>query len=154
MLLNLTLGLAVPWLFGIFILIKDRKIILTIFPVMSVISLIIVILGHYSGYWILEPNSKGIIAAIPYCLGLYPINACLLIYFIRRKKLHPYILIFIAAIITTIEEALGLLIDKVHYGNGWNIFWTFISYLLPYILNYLYYILLEKLSVFDKEKES
>lgn len=153
MLLNIFLGIFIPWLFGIFLFYRDRITLVIMFPVMSMTSLIIVILGHYSGFWTLEPTSHGILAALPFCLGLYPINTCLLIYFIRKHRKYAYALILAAAIFTTVEEALGLLIHKVEYGNGWNIFWTFISYLVPCILDYLYFTYVEKLLSLHTNKQ-
>lgn len=149
MLLNLILALFIPWILSIFLLIKDKKILLTIFPFMSMLSYTIISLEHDIKFWTLEPSKYNALPSIPFCIGLYPVNACYLIYFIRHTKINSYVLIFSFSIFTTFEEWLGVQVGKVHYHNGWNIFWTFISYLIPYILCTLYYRLLIKFKIFN-----
>jgi hypothetical protein len=149
MLLNLVFGLLTPWILSIFILIKDKKILLTIFPFMSMLSYTIISLEHDTKFWTLEPSKYNALPSIPYCIGLYPVNACYLIYLIRYTKINPYTLIFCFSIFTTLEEWIGFLVGKVQYHNGWNIFWTFISYLTPYILCVQYYRLLNKFKIFN-----
>jgi len=51
----------------------------------------------------------------------------------------------VLTIIATFLEWLGVLFGKVVYGNGWHIGWTFISYLVHWVVCYCYYKALEKL---------
>lgn len=81
---------------------------------------------------------------MPYDLGIYPILSVYLIHYINKTKLNPYLLIMIVTIFTTFLEWLGILNGKVLYSNGWNLGFTFISYLLPYLINYWFYIQLKK----------
>lgn len=142
MLLNIIVGFITPILFGIILFKKDKKIVLFIAPVNSVLAFIIINLETCLNFWNLYPFSKGdAFTAIPYCIGLFPFNACLLIYVIDKKiiKLRDNILVFLCAVFTTFEEALGILAGRVIYSNGWNIGFTFISYLIPMYLSFLYY---------------
>ncbi len=86
---------------------------------------------------------------MPYDLGIYPILSVYLIHYINKAKFNPYLLIMIVTIFTTFLEWLGILSGKVLYSNGWNIGLTFFSYLVPYLLNYWFYIQLKKMKIFN-----
>jgi len=58
-------------------------------------------------------------------------------------------MILIFSILTTATEGAALILDKVHYENGWNILWTFLSYLTPYSICYCYYLKLKKLKILN-----
>ncbi|WP_425432197.1 CBO0543 family protein [Halobacillus massiliensis] len=78
------------------------------------------------------------LSTLPFILGLYPVFSSYMIFFIKEyKKTWYWILLFSFG--TTFLELLLLLYGRVIYGNGWNIFFTFISYLIPYYVTYLFY---------------
>jgi len=56
----------------------------------------------------------------------------------------------IFTVITTFAEYLGLIFGLVTYDNGWNIVWTFLSYMPPYLTGYCYYYQLKKIGIFNK----
>lgn len=49
------------------------------------------------------------------------------------------VIVIATALATSLLEYLGILMDRVQYGNEWNIVFTFLSYLIAYILVYIYY---------------
>lgn len=60
-------------------------------------------------------------------------------------KINAFIIIFLFTLLTTCIEGLGVIFGRVVYHNGWNIGWTFISYLIPAVLNYIYYLYMKKI---------
>lgn len=148
MLINLVLGFILPWAFGIYLYIKDRIIFLVIAPFASVLAYTVNEILFYLNFDRFVPiNVADDITTISVNLGLYPILGSYLVYYIRSKKVSPYLLIFIFTFLTTAAEYLGLLFGLVAYYNGWNIGWTFLSYLLPYFACYRYYCSLNKIGI-------
>ncbi|AKC61303.1 hypothetical protein A0J52_16170 [Clostridium sporogenes] len=149
MLFNIIIAFIIPWISGIVFYFKDRKVLFTIAPFQSVIAYTVNSLGFFYNFWSIYPQQYGKFATIPYDLGIYPILSVYLIHYINKSKINPYILVFIATIFTTSLEWLGILSGKIFYSNGWNIGFTFISYLLPYLINYWFYTQLKKMNVFN-----
>jgi hypothetical protein len=136
----------IPWIIALFHLYrKDRLILPLVAPFSSVIAFVINDFGHLFGFWKLTSVSHWeIAAALPFDMGLYPILASYMIYFIRKNG-HPYIMILVMTSFTTLGETVFVYFGRVIYGNGWNNFWTFLSYLVPYILVYGYFLYLRKI---------
>ena len=140
MLVNIIIAFIIPWIFGVYLYLKDRRIIILIGPFASVLAFTIDVIGFQLDYWHIKPfYDTEIFSALPFHWGIYPILTGYLIYFIMYKRFHRYLLITGFALITTILELIGVLTGRVVYHNGWNIFFTFGSYLLPYTLTYLYF---------------
>ncbi|WP_028400080.1 CBO0543 family protein [Ectobacillus panaciterrae] len=146
MLLNFILGLLLPLPAGIYLYRKDKKILLCTFPFTSMIAFLINELGFYFGFWNVLPIIDGhkSFSALPLDMGLYPVLGTLMVYSIKLKNKNPFIVILLVALFTTLLEYLLVQVGRVTYGNGWNIFFTFFSYLIPYAVVYLYNILLER----------
>lgn len=144
MLLNIVIGLIIPWLFGLKLYFKDRNLFLITMPFSSSLALVINAWGFNKDYWNLFPFELQHISDLPFNIGLYPIIAVYMLCIIRKIKLNPYIIILSTALLTTFLEFLGLLTGRVFYANGWNIIYTFFSYLLPYVLTYYYYLYFRK----------
>ncbi|WP_409069329.1 CBO0543 family protein [Clostridium sp. FAM 1755] len=149
MLFNIIIAFIIPWISGIVFYFKDRKVLFTIAPFQSVIAYTVNSIGFFYNLWSVYPHEYGKFTTMPYDLGIYPILSVYLIHYINKEKFNPYLLIMTATIFTTFLELLGILSGKVLYSNGWNIGFTFISYLLPYLLNYWFYIQLKKMKIFD-----
>ncbi|KOR27031.1 CBO0543 family protein [Clostridium sp. L74] len=149
MLFNIIIAFIIPWISGIIFYFKDRKVLFTIAPFQSVIAYTVNSIGFFYNLWSVCPHEYGKFTTMPYDLGIYPILSVYLIHYIDKTKFNPYLLIMIATIFTTFLEWLGILSGKVVYSNGWNIGFTFISYLLPYLLNYWFYIQLKQMKIFD-----
>ncbi|GAA0375507.1 hypothetical protein J2S11_001191 [Bacillus horti] len=145
MFLNISLGFILPWIVAFFLIKKDRKLLVLIAPCGSVIASTFDLLGKGFGFWKVTPFSLELMNAIPMYLGIYPVLATYMIFFINRKKWPRLVGILGFTLFTTILEGLGVVFGKVHYYNDWNIGWTFISYLIPFILVYFYYSYLKRL---------
>lgn len=150
MFLNIIIGFVIPCIFGFILYFKNKKILCVIYPFQSMIAYTIIMLEIDVGFWKLEPDKYFTLPAIPFCLGLYPVCASYLVYFIDKNKTRPYLLIIFFTMINTVAEGLGILVGRVHYKNGWNIFFTFLSYLFPHILCYMYYLWLKKYKILNK----
>ncbi|WP_332455460.1 CBO0543 family protein [Domibacillus aminovorans] len=128
---------------------RDKKLIPLIGPFASVNAFLVNELGVQFGFWhVYLFNNANTLPAIPVNLGLYPILGCYLIFFIKKSN-HPYLIVFLMTLFTTLTEAIFVLMGIVVYGNGWNIFWTFISYLVPYLFDYWFYLYLKKIKAME-----
>ncbi|WP_018392480.1 CBO0543 family protein [Bacillus sp. 37MA] len=143
------IAFIIPWLIVLLHLHpKDKKLIPLIGPFGVVVSFLTNELGLYFGFWEVYPfPDLKTIATLPFNLGLFPILGCYMIFFIKKRMTHPYFVVFLATLFTTILEFIFVLMGKVTYGNGWNILWTFVSYLIPYLSAYWFYLYLIKLKV-------
>ena len=137
---NIILAFVLPWFIGILHLYKKDKLVLFfIAPFSSVISYVVNTVAYYFGYWEITPFPKlKNLASLPFELGFYPILACYLVFFIRKSK-NPYFVVFFMSLLTTLLELLCIYLGWIVYGNGWNIYLTFFSYLLPFLIVYWYY---------------
>lgn len=149
MLVNIVIVLIIPWILMYILYFKDKKIVLIIAPFQSAIAFTINAIGFYYGFWDIYPFNKEIVH-IPFDIGIYPMLSVYMIYYIKHKDINPFTVIFAFALLTTCIEGIGVRMGRVIYGRGWNIGGTFISYLIPYILNYGYYSSLKNLSVFKR----
>lgn len=148
MILNIVLGFVAPWAISIMHLYKKEKLLLILVaPLFSVVAYTINTFGFYFGFWEITPfpNQKNL-ASLPFDLGIYPVLASYLIFFIRRFK-KPYFVVFLMTLFTTFLELIFLYFGRIIYGNDWNILLTFFSYLFPYLFVYGYYKYLIKLNV-------
>ena len=149
MILNVILGFVIPWIVCMFHIFKrDTKLVVTIGPFSSVIAFTVTEIGEYFGFWRVFPFDKSIVSPLPFILGIYSIIGGYSIYFLRKYK-RPYLVIFLITLFATISEGIWSLLGMVVYGNGWNIGWTFLSYLFPLTLVYLYYLFLKRLKILD-----
>lgn len=150
MFLNIVIAFIIPWIFMVILYFRDKKIVLIIAPFQSVIAFTINAIGFYYGFWDLYPFGNKEIVHVPFDVGIYPMLSAYMIYYIKNIDINPFAVIFIFTLFTTFIEILGVSMGRVVYGRGWNIGGTFISYLIPYILNYCYYLSLKNLGVFKK----
>jgi uncharacterized membrane protein len=149
MIFNIIVGFIVPWISGVVFYFTDRKVLFVIAPFQSALAFIVNSIGGFYGFWSIYPHEYGKFSTIPYDLGAYPILSVYLIHYINKTKINPYLLIIIATIFTTLLEWFGILTGRIIYSNGWNMTFTFISYLIPYLLNYWFYIQLKEIKVFN-----
>jgi hypothetical protein len=145
---NIIVAFVIPWVLILVLYFKDKKVLLTIAPFQSAIAYTINAFGFYFGFWDLYPFGHKEIVHVPFDIGIYPMLSAWMIYFIRRRKDNPFMIIFIFTLLTTGIEGIGLILGRIAYGEWWNIGWTFVSYLIPYLLNYRYYVCLKKSKVF------
>lgn len=148
MIVNIVIAFIIPWILMVILYFIDKEVVLIIAPFQSEIAFTINAIGFYYGFWDLYPFGNKQIVDIPFDIGIYPMISAYMIYFIKLRKLNPFTIIFIFTFFTTGIEGIGVIMGRVIYGNKWNIYLTFISYLIPYLLNYYYYLCLKKLGVF------
>lgn len=61
-----------------------------------------------------------------------------------KKKAKAWLAILITSFVLTFLEWLANEMGRVIYFNGWNIYWTFVSYFLPLASAYGYSKLINK----------
>ncbi|RAV10141.1 CBO0543 family protein [Paenibacillus contaminans] len=146
MLFNIIIGFLIPWSFGIYLFRKSPKVVILIVPIASMISGTINAFGFQLKYWDFTPiiPDDESISATPLDLGLYPVLASFMVYWMKKFPNKWLIILCTFILITTLLEWVALLFGKVSYGNGWNIFFTGISYTFAFGGVYLYYLLLRK----------
>jgi hypothetical protein len=152
--INIVVGFVIPWIFGIMLHRKAPIVIYLIVPVAATVSALINDVGYHLGFWDFTPkiDNDETLSALPLDLGLYPVMASFMIYWIVRSKRRPWLKIACISLFNTVLEFIALMLGKAEYGNGWNIGWTFVSYAVALILVYLYYKLLDNYGFFDKVK--
>lgn len=136
---NIIIGFLIPWILGIYIYIKEKRLFLVIYPFGCTISYTINMVGFYFKFWGIAPYRYGVFASFPLNLGLYPIVGTYFVFLLYKRVSKPSSLLFIFLLLTTGFEYLMLILKKGIYGNGWNLFWTFVSYLVAYISAYCFY---------------
>nr|WP_305038359.1 CBO0543 family protein [Halalkalibacter akibai] len=132
-------------MFVIWLYRKEPRIVISIFPIAIVISLLFNIIGFHMEWWVVHPAfNLNCITALPYDLGFYPMSASFLIYGIKKYFNFRFYFILIFSLVITFLEWVAVELNYVEYGQGWNILWTFLSYLVALQLVYLYYLLVER----------
>ncbi|MDR5658368.1 hypothetical protein RH915_02585 [Serpentinicella sp. ANB-PHB4] len=85
MLLNTVLGFIIPWIFGVWLILKYKKLVFIIYPFSSVVSHTFNSFGFHAGYWKVTPIDYGVFSALPFDLGLFPLLGYYLIYVISKQ---------------------------------------------------------------------
>jgi len=151
MLGNIILGFIIPVLIGGWILRRHPKILLVFYPLGVAASSCINDVG-FNFFWNILPNSNNqSYTAIPMDLGIYPISGCLMMLAILKKGAKPWLAILITSLILTLIEWLAKEMGRVVYFNGWNIYWTALSYILPLYLAYGYGLLFKKVFKYSEQ---
>ncbi|PAF15741.1 hypothetical protein CHH51_18320, partial [Terribacillus saccharophilus] len=89
MIFNIMLVFLLPWIVGYFHLYKkDRLIIPLIGSFFSVVVFTVNELGFYLNFWKVN-SSNNTFSFLPFNLGIYPILASYLIYFIKKRN-NPF----------------------------------------------------------------
>lgn len=140
MLFNFIAGFLIPWIAGIFLIKHDKKTMLIAFPAAGLISLLLNDFGVYKEWWKLSPKGMESVTTIPFNLGIYPIVAGWMLYCIlqTRFRFNAVLMIALSAALLTGGEFAMVSLGKIKYGNGWNVGWTFVSYLIALALVYGY----------------
>ncbi|EAZ87045.1 CBO0543 family protein [Lysinibacillus sp. FSL M8-0216] len=148
MILHLFLVFLIPWTICLMHLYKKDKILLfLVAPFFSVVAYLMNALGFYFDFWEVLPfPQQKSFAALPFDVGIYPVLSCYCIYFIKKVN-KPFLVLLLMTLLTTFLEGIFVFFDRVIYQNGWNIYFTFFSYLLPYLFLYGYYRFLLKIRV-------
>ncbi|WLR50378.1 hypothetical protein LC040_14055 [Bacillus tianshenii] len=150
MFINITIGLIIPWLIGVYLYRKAPIMVILIAPIGGLISFILNDWG-FNYFWEVTPVYKNTsLSALPYCLGLYPILACSFIYFLQKKVINDLILMLLFTIVSTISERIAVMLGKIHYTNGWSIFFTLTFYFAGFLTTFIYYRILVNRKILPK----
>jgi hypothetical protein len=144
MLFNLIIYLVVPLIFAFILYNENSRLFLIVFPLCCVIAFIINNIGITMGFWSIYPYTNSYSSNILLNIGLYPTVGTYLIYFAHKRKINALMLIGIFAIVSTIFKWIMIIMGRTVYGNGWNLYFTFITFMLSYYFGYLFYLLLVK----------
>ncbi|PQP89656.1 hypothetical protein [Paenibacillus sp. AR247] len=130
-------GFIIPWILGLW-LIKDRIFLFAFYPAAVALATTIDIIGS-NYFWQFYPhaNNKSF-SSLPILTGIHPLSACFMLFLIYRKNIWPLPAICFFAGLLTLFEWLAQQVGLLSYFNGWNIFWTFLSYFTPLAVLYLY----------------
>lgn len=147
MVLNFLLTFFLPWIFGVRLYKRDKKSILLLAPFGAVVSFTIDVIGQ-AKFWNFKPVYKTkLFSSLPCHLGAYPVSAGYFFHYIQKDNINKGVLILTFSILLTTLELFLIKIRRVRYRNGWSIYWTLLSYILAYILCFLYYEKLRKLKL-------
>ncbi|WP_426334819.1 hypothetical protein ACN9MH_14590 [Paenibacillus silvae] len=138
MIVNTIIGMLIPLLLGAWILRRHYRFLVLYYPLGVAVSACINSIG-FNFFWNILPNTRNqSFAALPMDLGIYPITGCIMMYMIQVRRTRPWPAIFVSSLLLTLIEWTAKLLGHVVYFNGWNIFWTFWSYFLPFVIAYGY----------------
>lgn len=117
MFFHIIIGFILPWILGIYLFNKHRRLFIIFYPIGTATSFLINKIG-FSYFWKMDND----LYSISYDLGLYPIACCLFIYSIHLKKMSTLNTFLIFTLGTNFLELLIVLLSKLEYRNGWNIY--------------------------------
>ncbi|MFC3040522.1 hypothetical protein ACFOGI_09720 [Virgibacillus xinjiangensis] len=139
MIVHTLIGFILPWFAAVWLLKMDSILLKIMVLFVMIESLFVNVIGLQLGFWLLLPlEAIPILSQMPYILGAYPITAAYMVYFIQSSDKPVAGLVLFSLLITGLEFIL-LSVDWLVYGNGWNIIFTFFSYLVPNALAYQFY---------------
>ncbi|WP_209124702.1 hypothetical protein [Alkalihalobacillus sp. BA299] len=150
MLFNILLGFIIPWVILLFALRNHLKLVILFTPIGAVIAFLFNEVG-FQYFWGMKPIYKNVtLSALPINLGVFSVMACFICYFFTKRKVNPLVLILVFSLILTVIEWIVVVYEILFYFNGWNIGWTYLSYVLAFVLTYGYYVLLVKYNILRK----
>ena len=149
MLFHIIVGFILPWIVGVYLFKKQKKLFIIFFPIGAATSFLINEIG-FNHFWKMDKTFEELsLTSLPYDLGLYPILCCLFICTIHYEKMPRLIAFLVFTIGLTFGEFIAVLLGKLEYRNEWNIIWSGVSYLTAYFIVYLYYKLVRKFIFFS-----
>lgn len=97
------------------------------------------------GFWTLYPQTDFLIFnSVNIDLGFNPAAGVVFTYLIYTRKWKRWMVYLLFILILNGAEMIALSFEKVLYGHGWNIFYTFLTYLIGLVLLDLYFTLVRK----------
>ncbi|MFC3801209.1 CBO0543 family protein [Cohnella sp. GCM10012308] len=139
MVINWIIGFIIPWLCLALIPVPNkRNLCLRVGPIGSLIAFLFNDIFVRYGFWIAKPitDANESFSTLPFNLGLYPVWGIFLVYFIERRTWSPIFVIFFCSLGITFAEWILVKLKWILYGNGWNIGWTYCSYLVAFTIVY------------------
>ncbi|WP_100398121.1 hypothetical protein [Bacillus sp. FJAT-44742] len=144
MLFNILFGFVLPWILGIVLYKKDKQLMVKTTPICVLIAFVMNIKG--SRYWILRPRIKRqqYRTIYPLNFGYFPVVASFMVFCSQKSILPKAFWVLLFTVFSTTAELLAILSGKLIYKNGWNIYKTLFTYIVPYFFMTLYYDLVKK----------
>ncbi|UOQ42810.1 hypothetical protein MUN89_12635 [Halobacillus salinarum] len=147
MIVNIVVGLVIPWILSIWLALRSPIIVILIFPLGITIAYLANDWG-FELFWTVSPTLKNpSLSILPYNIGYFPFIATLFAFIKLKRKYKNLSLIVWFTAITTLLEWFAVYIDKVNYLNGWNHLLTLLVYLTGFVATSLYLELLTKYKV-------
>ncbi|WP_229717804.1 hypothetical protein [Thalassobacillus devorans] len=142
-LFNFFFGLIIPWTIAILLCRRVPYLFLTVAPFMSLVSITCNQIGMALGFWTLYPQTDLlIINSVNIDFGYNPAAGLIFTYMIYFKKWRRWMVYSGFILLLNGLEIVALLLNKVVYDNGWNIFFTFLAYVIGlFVLDFYYYCL-------------
>ncbi|OUS74344.1 hypothetical protein B1748_21190 [Paenibacillus sp. MY03] len=150
MLMDIILGFIIPWILGLYLIMKDLPFVFHVGSIGALISFVINDIGYFMNWWHLTPKDYGNLSFIPYNLGVFAVIAVLTVRIIQNGR-KSWVVIPSATLIKTLLESVYVFSGKVVYLNGWNIGFTFVLYLFSCTLGYIIYKKTKSLSSRSRE---
>ncbi|OAB29597.1 hypothetical protein [Paenibacillus macquariensis] len=138
MLTNIIFGFILPWIFGCYLFKRNLSFVLHVSTIAALIAFLFNDIGHFMDWWYVLPKNYGTLSFIPYNLGVFAVIPVFALYQINNGG-RTWLIIPLASFLLTIFEGLLVITGKVVYSSGWNLGWTYISYLIALIALYVIY---------------
>ena len=127
----LIVSFFLPLALGFILVILDAKLVILMAPYACVGAYIINTIGFGGKWWYLKPLlGTQNLTALPVNLVFYPTLGTLFIYLAEHSKISRVFLLFIFVVLTSIFEYLIILVGWLSYCDGWNVYFTSITYLI------------------------
>ncbi len=142
---NFIVGFIIPWSIAILMCRRVPILFFTVVPFISFISITCNQIGMALGFWTLYPQTDLLIFnSINIDLGFNPASALIFTYMIYFRKWKRWIVYLVFILLLNGAEMTALFFDKVAYGHGWNMAFTFITYVIGLIFLDFYFTLFKK----------
>ncbi|WP_028784308.1 hypothetical protein [Thalassobacillus devorans] len=142
--MNVLLGLLIPWGILIYLFMKSPLLVILMYPLGVTIAFVANDWG-FDLVWEVKPiYNNPSLSAIPISLGYFPMVTSIFAYVREKTLIDIWTLILSFSLLTTFIEFLVLWSGKIHYYNGWNILWTYVTYLAGFIVVHVYVNILKK----------
>lgn len=146
MMFNILLGIVLPWIVAVFVVRKaERYIVAVMSPFATTLGYTLNTLWTHQGFGYMLPKfpENWTLAGLPCELGMFPVTVSLFIIMYRRTH-KLFLLLTLFPLVNTSCEGLGLILGKLVYLNGWNLFETYIEYVAGFAANLLYWQLISR----------
>lgn len=141
--MHLLLTFVIPWLAAAYLLVQNKRTVVLYGPAAAGIAFALNDIGLYMEWWGFKPEREELLISLLSNLGIFLVSGCYMIHFIQKYK-YSLIMILGFASLLTLLEYVYLLLGRIHFNNGWNLGWSFVSYVVSNILLYGYFLLLDR----------
>ncbi|MGI8314317.1 hypothetical protein [Halobacillus mangrovi] len=146
MIFNFTVGFILPWLTAIILYRKARILIYTVVPFTALLSVLSNQIGMQNDLWALNPEPTIVLFESLFIdIGYNPIICAWFAYFIYFKQIRRLWVYGGFILLINGMELLALFTGKVEYSEPWNIYYSFIVYVLCLFITDFYYSKVEEL---------